>query len=47
MEERGTRTGITAIGVDRVAADKAPAYCPRVEGLVTWAFVEPMLSIYL
>ena len=25
--------GITAVGVDRVVADKAQTYCPRVEGL--------------
>src|SRR5215831_1144839 len=28
--------GITAPGVDRVAADKAQTYCPRLEGLVPW-----------
>jgi hypothetical protein len=33
--------GITAPGVDRAAAYKAQAYCPRAEGLVPWAFAEP------
>jgi len=28
--------GITAPGVDRVVADKAQTYCPRLEGLVSW-----------
>jgi hypothetical protein len=28
--------GITAPGVDRVVADKAEAYCPRLEGLGPW-----------
>ena len=26
--------GMTAYGVDRVAADKSQTYCPRLEGLV-------------
>ena len=26
--------GITALGADRVAADKAQTHCPRLEGLV-------------
>jgi hypothetical protein len=47
-ERRGsvqaTTLGITAFGVDRVAADKTQAYCPRAEGLVRWAFAKPMLS---
>jgi hypothetical protein len=28
--------GITALGVDRVVADKPQTYCPRLEGLVPW-----------
>ena len=33
---RPRTVGITAPGVDRVVADKAEAYCPRLEGLVPW-----------
>jgi hypothetical protein len=29
---------MTAHGVDRVAADKAQTYCPRLEGLAPWFF---------
>jgi hypothetical protein len=29
----GPAAGITALGADRVVADKAQAYCPRLEGL--------------
>ena len=31
--------GITAPGADRVVADKAQAYCPRLEGLVPWFLI--------
>jgi hypothetical protein len=32
--------GMTAHGVDRVAADKAQTYCPRLEGLAPWFFAK-------
>jgi hypothetical protein len=31
---------ITAIGVDRVVANKAQTHCPRSERLVPWGFEE-------
>ena len=33
---RPRTVGITAPGVDRVVADKAQTYCPRLEGLAPW-----------
>ena len=35
--------GITTLGAERVVADKAQTYCPRLEGLVPWSFEEPRL----
>jgi hypothetical protein len=55
MESAGTRTkgnvqalsfGITAIGVDRVAADKAQTHCPRLEGSPL-VFEQPKLCRYV
>jgi hypothetical protein len=39
--------GITALGVERVVADKAQTHCPRLEGLAPWVSRTQVVKILM